>query len=98
MNSSISSSSSASSSSSSSQISEENKIFTTSSKFFGVTWDKRFDRWLARITINGQKKEIGSYSYEKDAVEAYDEIAVIAGKPTNFLGTSQVKRNQRVKV
>lgn len=43
----------------------------TSSKYIGVTWDKRDKKWYSRIQIGGKRIHIGSYDNELDAAKAY---------------------------
>ena len=43
----------------------------TSSRFIGVSLDKRRGTWSARIRINGRTRWLGSYAKEEEAAEAY---------------------------
>jgi hypothetical protein len=47
----------------------------TSSRFKGVTWDKRANKWLAQIVVKGQGRSLGRYLDETDAARAYDRAA-----------------------
>lgn len=47
----------------------------TSSRFKGVSWSKRDKRWVARITVDGLCKNLGSFKVEKSAALAYDVAA-----------------------
>lgn len=48
------------------------------SKFKGVSWDKRRGLWLARIgTGNGKLKNLGRFKTEEAAARAYNESALI---------------------
>lgn len=40
------------------------------SKYKGVDLDKRINKWMARITIKGSRKYLGSFKTEKEAYEA----------------------------
>lgn len=53
------------------------RIRTTpkSSKYRGVTWDKRCRRWRAQIGFKGKNKFLGDYDHEEDAARAYDAAA-----------------------
>lgn len=46
------------------------------SKFLGVCWDKRRNRWIASIQSNGARKHIGYYDCEVKAAKAYDAAAI----------------------
>lgn len=46
-----------------------------SSKFKGVTWDARRERWVAQITCEGVTSPLGAFSHEADAARAYDRAA-----------------------
>ena len=47
------------------------KLGKTSSKYPGVTWNKRSQKWNAQAQIDGVHKHIGTYSNEEDAYAAY---------------------------
>lgn len=46
----------------------------TSSKYKGVSWNKRDKRWQANIQINGVGKFLGTYGNELDAKTIYDKV------------------------
>lgn len=48
----------------------------SSSKFKGVSWDKRRKKWQASIGIDGKLKFLGYFSIEQGAARAYDEAAL----------------------
>ena len=48
----------------------------TSSKYKGVHWDKRSQRWISRIVINKKSKYLGSSESEIKAAEIYNESAI----------------------
>ena len=54
------------------------------SKHVGVTWVKNINKWEAKIYINGKKKHLGYFHYEKEAAHKYDEQAALLSKPVNF--------------
>ena len=44
-----------------------------SSKYTGVTWSKKCNKWLASIRISDKRKHLGSFSNEYDAHLAYQK-------------------------
>lgn len=47
----------------------------TSSKFKGVSWHKRANKWRARGTINHKEYPLGLFNNEIEAARAYNEFA-----------------------
>jgi len=47
------------------------KHIKSSSKYTGVSWNKRVKKWRSNITINGRKKHLGYFTDEKEAAQAY---------------------------
>ena len=52
------------------------KRLNCSSKFKGVSWAKREQKWRVRIRINWKEKYLGFYHEESAAAEAYNEAAI----------------------
>jgi hypothetical protein len=46
-----------------------------SSKFRGVTWDSFTGKWYAKTTFNGKTVNLGRFSSEVDAAEAFNNFA-----------------------
>ena len=46
-----------------------------SSDYKGIYWHKRDRKWMARITINGQKAYLGCFISEVEAAKAYGKAA-----------------------
>ncbi|GBG24988.1 Ethylene-responsive transcription factor-like protein At4g13040 [Hondaea fermentalgiana] len=61
---------------------EKPKQRTLTSKYRGVCWYKRTQRWVAQIKIRGRRKHVGYYKVEMDAKRAYDlAVAKLAANP-----------------
>ena len=48
----------------------------TSSKYKGVSFLKRENKWVANIMLNGRRKHIGYFTNEKEAGRKYNEAAI----------------------
>jgi hypothetical protein len=46
-----------------------------SSSFKGVCWDESKGKWAAKLTVNGETKNLGRFDSEADAAMAYDREA-----------------------
>ena len=44
-----------------------------SSTYKGVSWQKDRNKWVSRIKINGKQKNLGSFTSEEDAADAYQK-------------------------
>ena len=49
------------------------KHIISSSKYVGVNWHKRDNKWMASIVINGKKKHLGYFTTELEASKAYEK-------------------------
>ncbi len=61
------------------------KEHVRTSKFIGVSWDKRRGAWWAKINVNGQRIDLGLHESEVGAAKKYNEAAKKFGRPTNVL-------------
>ena len=43
------------------------------SRFVGVSWSKKYKKWVSQIQINGKNKRLGYFNSEKEAAEAYQD-------------------------
>lgn len=48
----------------------------TKSAFKGVWFDPKRSKWIASITVNGHRRQIGRFLSETEAAKAYDQAAV----------------------
>jgi len=55
------------------------------SKFRGVWWHKKNEKWIAEIRPNGKKIHIGCFKNEEDAAKAFNEKAISLGWPKESL-------------
>jgi hypothetical protein len=60
------------------------RVSTKSSKYRGVSWDKRDNQWHACIRVAGKKENLGFFDDEEAAARAFDLRARMLGRPTNF--------------
>lgn len=51
------------------------KVGQYTSKYKGVSWQKRRRKWHAYVTIGGRKIHLGSYDQELEAAQKYDSEA-----------------------
>lgn len=49
-----------------------------SSRFKGVSWDKKSRRWFAYIHVNGHMRSLGRFGSEEYAARVYDQAAIAA--------------------
>jgi len=47
----------------------------SSSKYLGITWHKRDNKWQAQIKIEGKRKHLGYFTDEVEAAKVYDAAA-----------------------
>lgn len=49
----------------------QNRHHIKTSKYTGVSWDKRTKKWISRIQINGKQIHLGYYCDEEEAYKTY---------------------------
>lgn len=49
----------------------------STSKYKGVSWDKRIKKWVASIHKNGKKHHLGCFYSENEAAEIYNDAAKV---------------------
>jgi len=59
-----------------------------SSKFKGVSWDKKAAKWRAYIRVNAHLRHLGYFQDEQQAATAYNEAAVCLFR--EFAKTNQI--------
>ena len=64
-------------------LSTDERIESKKTKYVGVSWNKRTQRWIANIKINGKSKHLGYFDSDYDAAMKYDEEARQHGKSVN---------------
>lgn len=69
----------------------------TSSKYLGVSWNKKGSKWAAHIYIKKRLKGLGYFACEEEAARAYDKALVGLGlDPVNVKIMRNEERMQKV--
>jgi len=69
---------------------QKKAIKQRSSKYKGVSWNQRAQKWMAHITIDGKKTYLGYFDSEKAAAHKFDEAAASLGRRLNFPNSQPV--------
>jgi hypothetical protein len=69
-----------------------------SSRYIGVGWVVKDQKWESKIRLNGKKTYLGYFADEVDAAKKYDEHAALDGRPVNFPKDGQKQGIKRKKV
>lgn len=51
---------------------------TNTSGFKGVSWQPSRNKWIAQITVDGNRKNLGRYQTRVEAAKAYNRVAIEA--------------------
>lgn len=65
------------------------------SGYRGVSWHKVREKWLSKITVNGETIIIGFYDNVEDAAKAYEEAAIQYGRKENLRPNMSYNEYQR---
>jgi len=60
-----------------------------SSRFKGVRWEERSNKWTASINCGGKSVHLGSFPDDAEAARKYDQVAAPLGRDLNFPGPGQ---------
>jgi hypothetical protein len=66
-----------------------------SSKYRGVSWNKRDNKWTARIRYDGKGHYLGCFEDEEEAARSYDRAAKVHKRGRAQLNFSTKQRNLR---
>ena len=61
---------------SSSQNNYNRNMKTHSSKYRGVSWSKKRNKWIVQLSINGKNTNMGGFETEEKAVLAFNEFVI----------------------
>jgi len=71
------------------------------SKFKGVSWHRRDNKWQSQITVDGTVKHLGYFKSEEAAARKYDGYAGALDRPVNFPvgeGTGRASKRRQTRV
>lgn len=53
----------------------QRKVLVRSSRFKGVVWNKKRQKWYAQVQLNGAQRYLGCFTVEEEAAKVYDTAA-----------------------
>ena len=64
----------------------EDEISRGPSKYTGVSWNRKNQKWIVQLCLNGKQRYLGSFVDEEEAARTYDEYAMrlAPGRRLNF--------------
>ena len=69
------------------------------SKYIGVSWDKKVDKWRSAISQEGKSVYLGTYAIEEEAAEAYQEALrkiLLGEKITQYINPTKTSKYKGV--
>jgi len=57
----------------------------STSKYKGVSWDRKTNKWESAVTVKGVKHPCGFYDTEDEAIKARDKRILALGLPVKML-------------
>jgi D-serine deaminase-like pyridoxal phosphate-dependent protein len=55
------------------------------SRFVGVSWNRQYQKWWAKVTAEGKRYDLGFFADEVEAARAYNAVARKFGRPLNVI-------------
>mmetsp|Transcript_72215 Transcript_72215/g.145295 ORF Transcript_72215/g.145295 Transcript_72215/m.145295 type:complete len:398 (+) Transcript_72215:89-1282(+) len=71
------------------------RVGTSKSQFVGVSWNRKYMRWQAEITVDKKRTFLGYHDCEEAAALAYDKRAARLSRAVNFPNKRQTKAKKR---
>jgi hypothetical protein len=59
---------------------KSNKEHKLTSRFVGVSWNRRYQKWWAKINVDGRRFDLGFYATELEAARCYNDMAKRLGR------------------
>jgi|SRR5690606_2442750 len=72
------------------------KVSRGSSKYKGVWWSTKHEKWVSDITKNGKKRRVGTFTSEEEAAEAYNKAALELHGEFAYLNTINYEEKENI--